>query len=148
MEPSDFTPRGSTALIDAVCKTINEHKKDVKSDEKALVLVITDGGENASKEYNAKQMRDLIQGLEQKNWTFTYIGANQDSWQTTKDWGFRQGNVSNYTASAAGTAQTFHTMSLNTRSFAASGSTRTDSFYSEGVKPKEDDEQLPKKTTV
>lgn len=108
LDRETYYPRGSTALIDAVCSTLNERKKDVKSTDKALVLIITDGYENASKEYTSDDMRDLIHGLEKKkNWTFTYLGANQDSWDTAKKWGFKAGNVANYNATMAGTGAVY-----------------------------------------
>ena len=43
-----------------------------------LVTVITDGYENASREYNGKAIKNLVETMKKEGWVFTYIGANQD----------------------------------------------------------------------
>lgn len=132
-----YYPRGMTALVDAVCSTINKYKSDVKKGDKAIVLIITDGLENASHEYTGKQMKDLIKGLDKKNnWTFTYLGANQDAWEVSREWGFRQGNVSTYRATDIGTRAAFATMSVNTSNFARSNASNAGDFYSKQDKDK------------
>lgn len=128
----DYVPRGSTALIDAVCRTLNERKGVVGKKDKALVLVITDGWENASREYTSKDMTKLIHGLEKKgNWTFTYLGANQDAWAAAQSMGFQKGNVSGYSATAQGTAGAFTTMSANSAMFVSSGASNSKAFYAD-----------------
>ena len=54
-------------------------EKEVGEDAIALVTVITDGYENASREYTGKMIKDLVSRLDEKGWVFTYIGANQDA---------------------------------------------------------------------
>ena len=125
----EYQPRGSTALIDAVCKTINENKSKVKKDDKALVLIITDGAENCSKEYNSKQLHDLVTKLEKKNWTFTYLGANQDAWAVTQAYGFKAGNVSTYVSTTTGTIKAFASMSVNTMNYVRNSGSNSGSFY-------------------
>lgn len=48
------------------------------TDYNVLVTILTDGEENASKEYNGKDIKAMVEELKSKNWTFTYIGANHD----------------------------------------------------------------------
>ncbi len=43
-----------------------------------LVTILTDGEENASREYNGAAIKKLVEELKEKGWTFTYIGANHD----------------------------------------------------------------------
>jgi hypothetical protein len=132
-----YQPRGSTALIDAVCRTLNTHKENVGKKDKALVVIITDGYENASHEYNSNQMKALVEGLTARdNWTFTYLGANQDAWSVAQDWGFAKGNVSSYNATAAGATAAFSTMSANTINYVRSSSLSTGDFYSDEDKAK------------
>ncbi|SRR5258708_7829682 len=132
-----YFARGSTALIDAFCRSINTGKTIVKKADKAIVLVITDGYENSSSESTTADMKKLVTDLgAKKNWTFTYLGANQDAWANAQNWGFDKGNVSNYNPTRKGTAQVFTTMSVNTGAFAASGNTSTKSFYSDQDKVK------------
>ena len=89
VEPIDhetYQPRGSTALLDAIGKTITtvgerlsktpEHEKPGK----VVVVILTDGKENASQEYNRQQIFDLItQQREQWQWEFVFLAANQDA---------------------------------------------------------------------
>lgn len=137
-----YQPRGATALIDAVCRTLNERKGKVGKKDKALVLIITDGFENASKEYTTKDLQKLVQNLEkQGNFTFTYLGANQDAWAVAQNWGFKQDNVSSYAGTERGTGVAFSTMSANTVAFAASDSLNTKAFYSAEDKVKLEKEE-------
>jgi len=70
-----YFPRGSTALLDAIGNTIK--KQD--NQEKQLIVIITDGYENASKTYTHGHVKDLIKMKESLGWTFVYLGANQDA---------------------------------------------------------------------
>ena len=54
-------------------------EKEVGDNDIALVTVITDGYENASREYSGKMIQDMVKRLDAKGWVFTYIGANQDA---------------------------------------------------------------------
>jgi hypothetical protein len=69
--PLQFVPRGSTALYDAIGNVL---KMDLTGD--VMVVILTDGEENASTKYTAEHIKDLI---ELKPWTFVYLGANQDA---------------------------------------------------------------------
>lgn len=125
-----YSPRGMTALIDAVYATVKEYEGNVGPDDKAIVLIITDGKENASHKHTTSDLNRLVTRLDKKNnWTFTYLGANQDSWDTVKGWGFQHGNVSNYSASSAGTAQAFSSMSMNSVRVANSSAGAVKDFY-------------------
>lgn len=131
LDAETYQPRGSTALIDAVCRTINTHKDKVKKTDKALVLIITDGHENASREYTSKDMQKLVHGLEkQGNFSFVYLGANQDAWAIAQDWGFQKGNVSSYHATPTGTTVAFDSMARGTMAYVQSTSMNVTDFYS------------------
>lgn len=130
LDNKTYYVRGGTALIDAVCRTINERKAKVGKQDKALVLIITDGYENASQEYKSPDMRKLVTSLEKKgNWTFTFLGANIDAWGAAQDWGFQQGNVSNYNATVGGTAGAFMSMASNSANLMRSSSQNAKAFY-------------------
>ena len=73
-----YQPDCCTALYDAMGISLNALRKKVAEDDKVLVTVVTDGYENASKEYNGKAIKALVDELKSKNWIFAYIGANQD----------------------------------------------------------------------
>ena len=73
-----YRPDCCTALYDAMGVSLNALRKKVAEDDKVLVTVVTDGYENASKEYSGKAIKALVDELKAKGWVFAYIGANQD----------------------------------------------------------------------
>lgn len=73
-----YRPSGGTPLYDAMGRAISELRPNVTKDDVVLVTVITDGYENASREYSGKAIKNLVEALKQEGWVFTYIGANQD----------------------------------------------------------------------
>jgi hypothetical protein len=84
----ELSPRGSTALLDAVGKEITRTGEDLgalpesERPEKVLFVVVTDGEENASREFNLQAIRQAIKvQREQYNWEFQFIGADEAAWQ-------------------------------------------------------------------
>ena len=77
----DYQPCCCTPLYDAMGFTLTTMRKHVKTVDDAVVVVtiITDGLENASKEYTGAAVKELVEQLKGEGWTFTYMGANQDS---------------------------------------------------------------------
>ena len=78
LTPDTYQPDCCTALYDAIGISLNSLRKKVADDDKVLVTVVTDGYENASKEYNGKGIKALVDEFKAKGWVFAYIGANQD----------------------------------------------------------------------
>ena len=74
----DYCPDCCTALYDAMGLSLNVLRPKVAENDRILVTVVTDGYENASKEYDGKAIKALIDELKGKGWVFAYIGANQD----------------------------------------------------------------------
>lgn len=127
LDKETYFARGMTALIDATCRTINERKGRVGKQDKAIVLIITDGYENSSHEYKSHDMKKLISSLEEKgNWVFTYLGANQDAWSVAQDWGFSSGNVASYNATPRGTVGAFQNIGLSTANMVQTASVSPD----------------------
>lgn len=105
-----YQPRGGTALLDAIGRTINsvEHTLSEKSEdekpEKVIFVIITDGEENRSREFTRDQIMEMInRHREEMKWEFIFIGANQDAIQAGGSMGFRAGNSYTYDASVQGT---------------------------------------------
>lgn len=73
-----YRPGGRTPLYDAMGYATTELRKKVTDDDVVLVTIITDGYENASREYTEKAIKALVEEMKSKGWVFTYIGANQD----------------------------------------------------------------------
>lgn len=117
-------PRGGTALLDAVGKTIvSVGEKLAKIDEserpeKVLVVVQTDGYENASKEFTKDKIKELID--EQTNtykWQFQFVGASLDAVNDAQSWGISAANSSVYNTSNSNA--TFSTLGLKMKNMRA-----------------------------
>ncbi|MGM9802724.1 MAG: hypothetical protein ACI308_00950 [Muribaculaceae bacterium] len=81
LQMQDYEPCCCTPLYDAMGITLTSTHKQVKDKEDSIVVVtiITDGYENASKEYDGMAIKTLVEKLSNEGWTFTYMGANQDA---------------------------------------------------------------------
>lgn len=73
-----YTPSCCTALYDAIGMSTHLLRRKVTNGDKVLVTVVTDGYENASKEYSGQAIKALVDELKSKGWVFAYIGANHD----------------------------------------------------------------------
>ncbi len=80
IDNNSYKPDASTPLYDAMGFSINKLKQSLRkqSDYNVLVTVLTDGEENASKEFSGNDIKKLVEELKQNRWTFTYIGADHD----------------------------------------------------------------------
>jgi hypothetical protein len=129
-------PRGSTALLDAVGRAINEVGARLtalpEDDRPGLVVmaILTDGGENASKEFSREQVRAMIEKQTKEfNWQFTFLGANQDAFASAASIGISAASALNYTT--ANSKATFDNLSSNTarmRNAVGAGGTATSSY--------------------
>lgn len=104
-----WSPRGMTALYDAIGKTINDVKiansKLDKSDrpDKVLFCIITDGLENRSQEFKSGMIRTMIEECEKEHgWSFVYLAANQDAFNVGSTFGISAGNTYNFMATSDG----------------------------------------------
>lgn len=99
---ADYRPNGSTALRDAVGFSIDrlvDEAKNYPEDSSYLVIIISDGEENASKHVEAKMLAERIQELQNtKKWTFTYMGANFDLAKIAAEMNIPMGNIMKFTA--------------------------------------------------
>lgn len=109
---AQFVPRGSTALTDALGKTLTDLL--AVNNKNNIIVILTDGGENASKTFTAESVRKLTTQCEEKNWQFIYLGANQDSFSVTSNYGITKGFTANYVASAVGTRAAYASASSST----------------------------------
>lgn len=74
----DYHPNCTTALYDAIGFSLNVLSAQVPDHDKVLVTIVTDGMENASREYDRDSIKKMIDELKAKGWVFAYIGANHD----------------------------------------------------------------------
>jgi CRISPR/Cas system CMR-associated protein Cmr5 small subunit len=80
IDDARYKPDSLTPLYDAMGFAINKLKQvlEKETDYSVLVTILTDGAENASKEFSGTVIKDLIEELKLNRWTFTYIGADHD----------------------------------------------------------------------
>ena len=80
IDDKSYKPDASTPLFDAMGFSINKLKQSLQgqADYNVLVTVLTDGEENASKEFSGNDIKKLVEELKQNRWTFTYIGTDHD----------------------------------------------------------------------
>lgn len=106
----EYYVRRSTALLDAVGKTIKQvaHKQkhasaDCRAD-KVMFVIITDGMENASREYGYATIKTMIEHEKEKyGWEFIFLGANIDAVSSAGDMGISSDRAANYNPDAKGT---------------------------------------------
>lgn len=114
MTEEEYYVRGTTALLDAIGKTVmqvkaNQDKKEIK--DKVLFVIITDGMENASREYRVEQVKKLIEERKEKdNWEFLFLGANIDAIGAAKDIGIDSSRAVRFKSDKKGTAKNYEVL--------------------------------------
>lgn len=123
-----FRPRGGTALVDAVCLTIDRIGRRLKSlpeserPDKVLVVIVTDGEENSSKEFRKSHLNERIaRQRSEYNWQFIFLGANQDAIAEAQSYGIAAKSALTYTADDHGTQTAYRSASVGTRNWKADG---------------------------
>ena len=98
----DYWVRGSTALLDAIGKSIkhikNIHKYAREEDRpaKTLFCITTDGMENASIIYSYQQIRKMVEAQKERGWEFLFLGANIDAIETASNIGINRDRAANF----------------------------------------------------
>lgn len=123
LDSTTYVPRGSTALLDAIGRTIDGIGKRLaatREDQrpgKVIVAIFTDGQENASLEYTWRKVSRRIRHQQEKyGWEFLFLGANQDAIATCAQLSIAPQNAATWTADAAGTAASNAALSRKARS--------------------------------
>ncbi|AYC28535.1 vWA domain-containing protein [Paenisporosarcina cavernae] len=108
MTEEEYRLGGTTALLDAIGMTIqkiakaHQHTKQEVRPEKVLVVITTDGMENASREFTIEKVRHLVSDKQKTGWEFLFLGANIDALSTADSYGIKQENAVNFHADEAG----------------------------------------------
>ena len=105
----EYFARGSTALLDAVGRTIDSvgarlaAAPEEERPEHVVFVITTDGMENASREYTAKQVREMVEHQQQKySWQFVFLGANMDAVSEARNLGISAKYAADFTPSHSG----------------------------------------------
>ena len=116
MAVEEAMPRGSTALNDAIGRAIT----NAKQDKPTIMLIMTDGGENASKEYTTESVKALVKEKEESGLEFKFFGAGIDAFSVGGGYGMKRSSYVNVTADAKGMEARSFAMSTATHDFAQS----------------------------
>jgi hypothetical protein len=126
-----YSPDGNTPLHDAVGRTIRWMDGLRPRPDRVLMVILTDGEENASREYSLRKIHDLIRAREATGrWTFVYLGANQDAWAASERLGIARHNAAPFSVDAVGEA--FGAAADATLAFRASPSGASRDFWRTG----------------
>ena len=112
-----YVPDGTTALLDAVGRTVNDlgcrldATPHARRPGKVIIAILTDGLENASQEFSWPQISEIIRHQQEVyNWEFLFLGANQDAIATAARMSVPAANARNWDASPSGMAEAMSMM--------------------------------------
>jgi hypothetical protein len=117
-----YVPRGQTALLDAVGRTINRTGErlgampEADRPEHVVFVIITDGLENHSREFTKAQIKEMIE--HQTNaykWHFVYLGANQDAFAEACAMGIKAANALGTAQNTVGISRYYDALHTNAR---------------------------------
>lgn len=135
LSTDNYKPRGSTPLVDSAYRAIKATEAHLSwEDTKPNVLVViqTDGEENASHEHTTAQLKQLIEEKQGMGWQFVFMGAGINAYAQAGSYGINLRNTSSY--GMQNSAQAFSNLASNTASWAASGCARDINYTSAQLK--------------
>jgi uncharacterized protein YegL len=110
-------PRGGTPLYDAIGTAVHDLSTfTYKENEKKVLVIVTDGYENASREYTSDAIKQLIEEKTKEGWLILYLGADHDAFTQSRHMGFE-------------TAKTLHYAKRDSRDAFKAVATRTSTYY-------------------
>lgn len=115
---ADATPRGDTPLYDAVGKLVNLAEQE--NSEKAVLVVMTDGQENSSREMTRESAKAALERCKRRGWQVVFLGADFDAVTQASTVGVMRANSLNM--SVGNYAATMDSLGEKTVAYAASGS--------------------------
>lgn len=114
-----FVPRGTTALYDAIGRTLTDLL--ARSPQRAIVVILTDGIENASREFGRDQVKDLITRAQDKGYQVLYLAANQDAFRAGAQIGVVRSATMNFDYTGAGVRAAMNTATASAVNYRAGG---------------------------
>lgn len=114
LERERYQPRGVTPLYDAIGAMIARIDATADPEEDQVVLIITDGLENASREHTRASVFDMIRERQDKGWAFVFLGADQDVYAEGERVGISPSNRVAWEKSGPGQARMWRDTSSST----------------------------------
>lgn len=108
-----YKPRGWTALLDAVGKTLSE-----EYNKHGILFIITDGQENHSTEFTKDGVKKLIDDKEKAGWKVTYLGTHADGFDDARAIGVH--NFKTWAPTHSGTISVYSNVSNDTKAYRSS----------------------------
>lgn len=96
LDNNSYNPGASTPLIDSAVKAIHDAERRSGKSDKVIVVILTDGHENCSKEYTSETLRGLVTEKQKKDWSFLFLGADMDAFAEAHDYNFSTGTTLSY----------------------------------------------------
>jgi hypothetical protein len=113
----EYQPRASTPLLDAVGHGVNALDKRKEPGARSILAVMTDGLENASREYTKETIKALLDRKQKEDgWLVLYLGAGHDAWAQAGAIGLHAGNVASFSKQAMG--RSMASMSMRAKRYA------------------------------
>lgn len=128
LDRDSYRPRGMTPLFDAIGKTVAKVDAEARREgEKVVLVILTDGQENASHEYSKDAIKKLFDGRQKdKGWLVLFLGANQDAFAEGGHIGTYAGNTMNF--STANVGASMKAAARSSMAYAGSGSLAAAAF--------------------
>jgi len=118
----------STPLYDATAKTIYNADKEAKAGQPVLIVIQTDGLENASTEYGIDAVKALVEKKTQEGWQFVYLGQTLDAAAQAAFIGVAAGSSYSYGTSRKSVEANFSALKVDTSRYARGGSAASADF--------------------
>jgi hypothetical protein len=122
LDQETYRPRGTTALLDAIGRTIKGFRKRIKDlpkkdrPDQVIFAIFTDGLENASRKYDWQDIAKRIRKRQDKDgWEFLFLGANQDAIATAAQMSIKRSHSATAQASAHGVRSSSHAFNRKVR---------------------------------
>lgn len=116
LSPKDYQTGGCTALLDAIGFSIQKVEKAQRTKRandcptRVMMVIMTDGLENASIEFNYKTIINMIEKKKKEGWEFLFLGANMDAVEAAAELEIDEDHASEYLADSAGTELVYEAM--------------------------------------
>lgn len=114
----DFQPRGGTPLLDATGLLIGKARLRTNlraaegHPEDVVVVTVTDGQENSSREMTRERLRALVAERESAGWTFVYLSAGLDAYADAQAYGYAEGSIQSFAPDAEGAGLAFASLDV------------------------------------
>lgn len=112
-----YMPNSMTPLYDAIGKTLRELESKAVKGQKVMVIILTDGLNNASKEFTKEGIASMIKDRIADGWEFSYLGANQDAWVVSEGLGIPMVMAATIQPTARGIGAVGRTVCASTQAY-------------------------------